>query len=105
MAESITLTTPISGQASISVLRPCLLILDAMRGRVTIQLREWVAGEFVEDGRFREFTYDSSTTPTGASLIVSLNKANLSTTSLEKRIMNQLLTSGFVAGTVGGTVD
>ena len=105
MAESITLTTPISGQAAISVLRPSLLILDAMRGRVTIQLREWAAGAFVEDGRFREFTYDSATTPTGASLIVSLNKANLTTISLEKRIMNQLITSGLVAGSVGGTVD
>ena len=105
MAESITLTTPIDGRSAIGILRPCLVALDVMNGRVTIQLREWVGGAFVQDGRFREFTYDAGTTPTGASLITALNKANLATISLEKRIMNQLLASGFVAGTVAGTVD
>lgn len=105
MAESITLSSPIAGQAAINILRPCLVILDAMNGRVTIQLREWVNGAFIQDGRFREFAYDAGTTPTGASLITALNKANLSTISLEKRIMNQLLTSGLLSGTVSGTVD
>lgn len=38
-------------------------------------------------------------------LMTALNKANLSTISLQKRIMQQLITDGFMAGTVSGTPD
>jgi hypothetical protein len=37
--------------------------------------------------------------------IIALNKANLSTTSLQKRIMQRLMALGYIAGTVTGTVD
>lgn len=105
MAEILTLTTPIAGQAAITTLRPCQLTLDMLSGRIIVQLREWTGTAFVMDGRFREFVYDATTTPTGAALIVSLNKANLSTISLEKRVMNQLITSGFLPGAVSGTPE
>ncbi len=42
---------------------------------------------------------------TATALLVSLNKANLSTTSLHKRIINQLVGDGVIAGTVSGSPD
>lgn len=105
MAESVTLTTPIAGQAAIPVLRPSFIGLDAAGRRVTIQLRPWDGTQFIIENRFLEFTYNDGTTPTGMSLITTLNKANLSTISLEKRTMNQLISSGYISGTVSGTPD
>jgi hypothetical protein len=106
MAESLALTTPIGGTTAIATLRPSLVILDPLAGRVTVQVREWTGSAYVQDGRFREFTWDGASTPTGQSLIVSLNKANLSTISLEKRIMQQIVAS-FPAftGTISGAAD
>lgn len=37
--------------------------------------------------------------------IVALNKANLSTKSLQKRIMEKLIADGVVEGTIAGTPD
>lgn len=39
------------------------------------------------------------------SLMVTLNKANLSVKSLHKRILEYLITDGKIAGTITGTVD
>jgi hypothetical protein len=47
--------------------------------------------------------YTPTTTPTGVSLIISLNKANLSVTSLQKRIYQQLIADGVKVGTISGT--
>lgn len=105
MAESLSLTTPIAGQAAINVLRPSNISLDTIGKRIVVKLTEWNGSAFVVDGRFKEFIYDDSTVPTGISLIISLNKANLATISLEKRIMNQLVSSGFIAGTISGVPE
>lgn len=105
MAEQVNLTTPIPGQAAIAVLRPSFLSFDMNTGRIVIQLREWNGTAFVRDGRFREYSYDATTAPTGASLIVALNTANLSANSLERRIMTQLIASGLLAGNIAGTPD
>lgn len=40
---------------------------------------------------------------TGQALVLALNKTNLSTTSLEKRIYNQLVADGAFAGSVTGS--
>lgn len=40
-----------------------------------------------------------------ATLMTSLNKANLSTTSLHKRVLNQLISDGVLTGTVSGAPD
>lgn len=47
--------------------------------------------------------YNSTTTPTGASLISTLNTSNNSTTSLIKRVYNRLLADNVIAGSVSGT--
>ena len=54
------------------------------------------------NGEAKHHTYSGAT---AASLMVSLNKANLSTTSLHKRIINQLVSDGVIAGTVSGSPD
>lgn len=105
MAESITLTTPIAGKAAITVMRPSVMTFDNITKRVIVQLHPWNGTDYVLDGRFEEFVYDATTTPTGAALLRAANTANNSTTSLEKRIMNQLLTSGHLGGTVSGSPD
>lgn len=105
MAESLTLTTPIPGPAAITVMRPSVIQLNNITKRVIIQLHPWNGTDYVLDGRFEEFVYDAATTPTGATLLRQLNKADLSAISLEKRIMTQLIASGYKSGTVGGTPD
>ncbi len=49
------------------------------------------------------FQYDGAT---ATSLMVALNKANLSTSSLHKRVLQQLVADGkLTVGTVTGTPD
>jgi hypothetical protein len=54
------------------------------------------------NGEAKHHTYSGAV---ATSLLVSLNKANLSTTSLHKRIINQLVSDGVIAGTVSGSPD
>jgi hypothetical protein len=80
-----------------------LLTLNWEQSLIVIHLRG-------ENGELKEFRYGG---PTGTDadrtkargLIVALNKANLSTTSLQKRILNQLVTDGLLSGTVTGTPE
>jgi hypothetical protein len=49
-------------------------------------------------------TYDSTTAPTGATLLHTLNTANFSTNSLIKAVYNRAITDGVIpAGSVSGT--
>ncbi len=50
----------------------------------------------------KEFTYGGVE---ATNLMISLNKANLSTLSLQKRILNKLIADGKISGTVTGTPD
>ena len=101
--EVVTLSAPVIATATSTVMRPARVEFNVLLGTVQITAYPWVAGAFVTTGPPLNVTYNGSTNPTGAALIVSLNKANLSTTSLEKRILNQLIASGFLAGSVSGT--
>ena len=42
---------------------------------------------------------------TASSLMTTLNKANLTTNSLHRRVLTQLVSDGVIAGTVAGTPD
>ena len=53
-------------------------------------------------GESKHVIYSGSTATT---LMSALNKANLSTNSLHKRILNQLVTDGEISGTVSGSPD
>jgi hypothetical protein len=50
--------------------------------------------------------YDRTTTPTGQTLMLALNRANLTTSSLYKRVLERLAQDGVIeAGTVTGTPE
>jgi hypothetical protein len=89
------------------------MILDFEAGAITLQL-------LGQNNEARTCLYNASTTPTGATLLTGLNKANLSSAyagngtsgSLKQRIFHRLVVMGEAAevcgvalnGTLGGTV-
>jgi hypothetical protein len=107
--ESISLTTPIAGPPAIGVLRPAWMDFNVVTGTIVARLLVWTGTTYVQDGRAVECVYTATTTPTGASLIIALNKANMATTSLERRIMQQAATAcppsfpAGIPGTITGT--
>lgn len=65
-----------------------------------------------ENGELKVFTYGGNNpdnTPAdrtkARNLMIALNKMNFTTNSLQKRVIQQLVTDGFIAGTVTGTPD
>lgn len=102
----VTLSAPVTAVANGVVMRPARVEFNVLLGTVSVTMMEWSAGAFVANGRSVNVTYSPTTTPTGLSLIVAMNKANLSTAgnSLEQRIIIQLITNGFLAGATSGTV-
>ncbi len=56
-----------------------------------------------QNGEVKTKVYDATTTPTGATLLTSLNTSNNSTISLMKRVYTRLVTDGVITGTVSGT--
>ena len=96
MAERVDLTSaetyPSNTQYSVE-----RLTLDWTGGSINVQLKGL-------NGESKSVVYNATTSPTGANLMVSLNKANLSTRSLVQRIFDQLIASGYLVGTVAGSV-
>ena len=74
------------------------LYLDRLTPEIRIRISTTTAAGYI----YREFSYYGST---ATSLMNTLNKANLTTNSLYKRIMNQLINDGFLSGSVLGTPD
>lgn len=94
--EVINLTTPVTPPANNSC-RLERLTIEPIVGRIYVYL-------LGTNGESTSKVYDSSTTPTGASLISSLNTSNNSAgTSLVRRIYNRLQLDGVCVGTVTGT--
>lgn len=95
MAEQVNLTTPVAGP-TISNYHLERLTLDIDQASVLVQLKG-------NNGEALSKTYSSTTTPTGASLLSSINTSNNSVTSLVARVYNRLITDGVLVGTVAGT--
>lgn len=94
--EIVTLTTPIVPPTN-STCRLERLTLEPLAGRIYVQT-------LGTNGEGLSKVYDSTTTPTGASLLSVLNTSNNSAgTSLIKRVYNRLITDGVCVGTVSGT--
>lgn len=91
--ELVTLTAPIVRSTSGCVLDS--LLLDVGRNRI-------VASLVCAGGDPISKQYDAFSTPTGATLLHSLNIGNFSTNSLIKAVYNRLITDGVIAGTVSG---
>lgn len=103
MSESITLTTPVvkPSQTGIVIDR---ITIDVTAKSVLIQ---WLGN----NGEAGSAAYPTpapqgSVQPTGATIITTLNTANLSANSLVKRVLQRLQTDGYLAaGNVSGTPD
>lgn len=94
--ERVDLTAPI---AKVST-QNCALdyfVIDVGNSRIKVDLK-------CNNGDLVSKTYDASTTPTGASLLSSLNTSNNSAgTSLIRRVYNRLTADGVITGSVSGT--
>lgn len=106
MAETIILATAeVTPSISTTDYRVVFLSLDWDRSTIVIRLRG-------TNGESRSFTYGgdrlSATDEQRAealALMVALNKANLSTKSLQRRILERLIADGKLRGSVSGTPD
>ena len=95
MAEQIDLTTPDQSTAGTPNYRISSLSLDWDAARIDIGLNS-------ASGIRRAFSYSGAAATT---LLKALNTANLSTTSLHKRILQRLKTDGHLAGSISGVPD
>jgi len=92
MAESLTLTAP----QSVTDYKVVVLKLDWNQKAIVVVVQD-------TQGDKLKKSYSGAT---AEAMITALNKANLSTNSLQKRILEQLVTDGLLAaGTVTGTPD
>jgi len=99
MAEIITLAAPLD--PALTVFRISSLVFDWRNASVKIVLCDWDGSSFGS----REVTVLYSG-PTATTMMVALNKVNLSTQSLNQRVFARLLADGKIpTGTTGGTVD
>lgn len=99
--EAVTLATPIT-KPSIASCALDYLVIDpdlttVANGRIMAVLQ--CGTDTVQK------VYDASSTPTGASLLTSLNTSNNSgaNTSLIKKVYTRLIADGVITGTVAGT--
>jgi len=101
--ESVVLDNPAAVDPGATTFRPFMIHIELLPGpRIIVGLQEWSAG-FVDGGKNITCTWTGTE---AHSLIVALNKANLSSNSLEKRIMTQAQASGCLgAGTITGAPE
>lgn len=102
--ESISLTVPeVIPQISTSLYKIINLVLDWEQAQIMITLR----GEHNEIKSFIYGGFNGTTADRtkAINLMIALNKANLSIKSLQRRIIEQLVLDGLIAGTVSGTPD
>ncbi len=96
MAEQITLTTPqVKPQIATTFYRVVQVVLDWRRSFVGIVLEG-------ENGETLSFGYEGDT---AQAMMTQLNKANLSTKSLQRRIIERLIVEDKLVGTPTGTPD
>jgi hypothetical protein len=104
MAETLSLSSPeVIPAITTSVYKVIEIGLRWEAQMITIALRG-------EHGEYKSFIYggplqnDADRTK-ATNLMIALNKANLSTVSLQHRVLNQLIADGLISGTVTGTPD
>ncbi len=99
MAEQIALTAPFKVDPREATLFQVEAILLNWKDKIIVI--------HLGDGNVQKVVVykDTSADPVATTLMVALNKANLSTKSLQKRILERLQTDGHLAGTISGTPD
>lgn len=103
--EKVSLTTPVFQSTGATEFRVWSLTLRRAHpdrpGGVQALFREVSGTGFVSGGRLLECSYED---PDAEIMIVALNKANLTTISLERRLLQRCQMDGKLgAGTVTGT--
>ena len=94
--ERATLTSPLT--------HPSDTYCDLSSVTITMNPATISASLVCEQGTTLLKTYNSTTTPTGATLLHSLNIGNFSgATSMIHSVYNRLITDGVIAGTISGT--
>lgn len=104
MAEIVTLTSAITKPSQTSIRIQCFTV-DVDDKSFFVQ---WIGnnGEAGSASYPTPAPADHPSQPTGATLINTLNNANLSTKSLVKRALERLQADGYIpAGTISGTPD
>lgn len=102
MPEDLTLAAPVRVDPGATRFRIARLVFDWESARVDITLRAWDGTAFVGAHRI-EVSYEGAVATT---LMIALNKVNLSTRSLVQRTFDRLLADGKIPpGTIAGTVD
>ena len=94
-AEQVNLTVPITKPA-INSYKIDSIVLNVTGATITITLIDPVSGEKPV------FSYYGAT---ATALMNVLNKTDLSTKSLQKRIFEKLIADGKILGTISGTPD
>ena len=95
MAEQLDLASPEQDAPGTVTWKPILLHLDWERATIK-------AGFRGDNDEYRSVGWDGTVATT---LMIALNKADLSTKSLHKRIMEKAVADGKLAGTISGTPD
>jgi hypothetical protein len=94
MAEIITLTVPIV-PPSLTNYRVNSLAFDWDAASITVGLKG-------PNGESRFHSYNGATATT---LMNAVNKANHSTTSIQRQVINRLVSDGILSGSVSGSPD
>jgi len=94
MAELLTLTTPVT-TPTLTTYAVRMISMDLDVPAILIRLKG-------TNGEVKVCSYNGATDTT---LMIALNKANLSTTSLQKRVLQQLIADGELSGTISGSPD
>lgn len=93
--ERLNLSTPIPAPPAITGYTISRLLLTwEPTAQIVVTLR-------ATDGTLSDQVYEGAT---ATAILVALNKANLSTRSLNQRIFDRLIADGKIAGTVTGSV-
>lgn len=108
--ERLTLATPVS-PPSVTDYQIAVVTLNRAQWIVSVALAPNTGGDRLLctwsttgglQGLRCENGFVNAAAPTGQTLLIALNRANLSVTSLDRRIYNQLVTDGALAGSVTG---
>jgi len=95
MAEQHDLTTPVT--ITTNNYKLTFMTINSIAQSVSFNVSD-------NNGNVIGKTYDASTTPTGATVIHSLNTGNFTVTSMTKTILQRLATDGVIPpGSVSGT--
>jgi len=88
MADDLTLTDPLPAP---TVFRVASIRFDIRMNTIRIDVQEAAGGVLIENGKVYPCGYDGAE---AKQLMQFLNTANLSTVSLQKRILQKLTTDG-----------